>query len=253
MVPTVQSEQENYQCVSHSCTLFSHARGAQGSLQVSGLKQNGTLFIHHVSLFLNSHICDCAAVLLWEEVNGVTLSQWIQVSCSCEGAGHAQEWNVATVGLMCHDLLQMPQAYWHHLGWVFWALRCQIGLLLLWEPCEWWWVNNYIHNASVLQCCARSWLRIRVGFHSWCVCRQRQTQGGAFQAGFFAALFSLGFSLLYHSVCCPAMISGKATVKTKKELLESSNHLCFLFSHDERGSPHVTHSSVVYDVICMQC
>ncbi len=49
------------------------------------------------------------------------------------------------------------------------------------------------------------------------------------------------------------MISGKATVKTKKELLERSNNLCFLFSRDERGSPQITHSSVAYDVMPIQC
>lgn len=64
MVPTVQSELENYKSLSHSCSLFSHARGAQGSPQVSGLKQNGNLFIHHVSPFLNSHVYDCVALLL---------------------------------------------------------------------------------------------------------------------------------------------------------------------------------------------
>lgn len=64
----------------------------------------------------------------------------------------------------------------------------------------------------------------------------------------FAALFSLGFSPLYHSVCCPAVISGKATVETKRELLERSNNLWFLFSHKERGSPEITQSSVVNDV-----
>lgn len=40
------------------------------------------------------------------------------------------------------------------------------------------------------------WLRTRVGFHSWCVCSKRQTQGGAFQAGFCCIIFSGIFFLV---------------------------------------------------------
>lgn len=57
-----------------------------------------------------------------------------------------------------------------------------------------------------------------------CVHRGKHREGLSKLA--FAALFSLGFSPLYHSVCCPAMISDKATVKTKKE---SSNNLFIIF------------------------
>lgn len=67
-----------------------------------------------------------------------------------------------------------------------------------------------------------------------CVHREA-TQGGAFQAGFCCIIFSEIFSLALN--VSPSMISGEATVETKKELLEKSNNPWFLFSHDEKGSP----------------
>lgn len=45
------------------------------------------------------------------------------------------------------------------------------------------------------------------------------------------------------------MISGKAAVETKKEMLVKSKNLWFLFGHNDKGSPQITHSAVVDDVM----
>lgn len=160
-------------------------------------------------------------MLLWEEVKGLTVCQWIQVSCSCEGhrgvsSGHRRtdvSWLAPdAIGLLASlgmRVLSLVVSHWfyRHCGNI---VNDEGG-------------NNCIQSASVLRCRERCWLRTGVGFHSWCVCSERHTQGGAFQAGFCCIIFSEMFSLLPYW-CWPAMISGKATGKTKKELFREQQH-----------------------------
>lgn len=68
------------------------------------------------------------------------------------------------------------------------------------------------------------------------VCAQRGKHREGLSKLAFAALFSLGYFPSYHSVCCPATISGKATVKTKS-CLRGAAISVFYFCHDEKGSP----------------
>lgn len=139
MVPTVQSELENYKSLSHSCTFFLMPVELRGRCKSVDWNKMGTssfimfqLFIFFwIATFMSVWLCCCKK--RWKESQSC---QWIQVSRSCEGR-HTENCGLVIVGLMCHDSLQMPQARWHHSGWVFWALCCHIDSLWLWEPCEW--------------------------------------------------------------------------------------------------------------------
>lgn len=67
----------------------------------------------------------------------------------------------------------------------------------------------------------------------------------------FAALFSLGFSPLYHSVCYPALISSKATGEDKGRAVgEGATVSGFYYSRDERDSLWITYLALLLMMSC---
>lgn len=65
--------------------------------------------------------------------------------------------------------------------------------------------DKCIQNTFVLQCREHCLLRTRVGFHSWCVCTERQHREGLSKLA-FAALFSLRFSPLHWMFLHPRIV-----------------------------------------------